>query len=674
MIDQATVNRILDAANILEVVSDFVSLRRRGVNYVGLCPFHDEKTPSFSVSPSKGICKCFSCGKGGSAVHFIMEHEQMSYYEALKYLAKKYNIEVQERELSDEEKKAQGDRESMLILNTFAQEYFSSLLFNHIDGKSIGMAYFRERGFRDDIIQKFKLGYALEQRDAFATEALKAGYKKEYLLKTGLCLESQTGQMNDRFRGRVIFPVFSLSGKVIAFGGRVLKKTDKTAKYVNSPESEVYHKSNELYGIFQAKQAIVKNDKCFLVEGYTDVLSMHQAGIENVVASSGTSLTTGQIRLIHRFTDNITVLYDGDSAGIKASLRGIDLILKEGMNIKVVLLPDGDDPDSFSKKQSAASFTEYINSHETDFIRFKTNLLLESAGEDPIQRASLISDTVQSIAIIPDTIVRSVYIKECSRLLDVDEQVLIKEVNKTRYRQIQKEKEEITPLPPGQESETINEAIAQKIQTAQPSDSSLKEDSPAQPAPSSPFDRYERTLIRYVVRYGEDVLFTATEEEGQEPVQYRVATYIEKELQGDDISLQNTLYAQILKEACQHISSEEHFCCERYFISHPENPVSQLAVDLVSEKYQLSKYHSKFQKIETEREQLFHLVPRAIFELKDAIIKQERKRLNEQLKKASSENDFEKILQTMGEIAQLDEIKAILAKELGERIIIKPNI
>lgn len=674
MIDQATVNRILDAANILEVVSDFVSLRRRGVNYVGLCPFHDEKTPSFSVSPSKGICKCFSCGKGGSAVHFIMEHEQMSYYEALKYLAKKYNIEVQERELSDEEKKAQGDRESMLILNTFAQEYFSNLLFNHIDGKSIGMAYFRERGFRDDIIQKFKLGYALEQRDAFATEALKAGYKKEYLLKTGLCLESQTGQMNDRFRGRVIFPVFSLSGKVIAFGGRVLKKTDKTAKYVNSPESEVYHKSNELYGIFQAKQAIVKNDKCFLVEGYTDVLSMHQAGIENVVASSGTSLTTGQIRLIHRFTDNITVLYDGDSAGIKASLRGIDLILKEGMNIKVVLLPDGDDPDSFSKKQSAASFTEYINSHETDFIRFKTNLLLESAGEDPIQRASLISDTVQSIAIIPDTIVRSVYIKECSRLLDVDEQVLIKEINKTRYRQIQKEKEEITPLPPGQESETINEAIAQKIQTEHPSDSPQKEDVPTQPAPSSPFDRYERTLIRYVVRYGEDILFTVTEEEGEEPVQYRVASYIEKELKGDEIALQNALYAQILKEACQHIASGENFCCERYFISHPENAISQLAVDLVSEKYQLSKYHSKFQKIETEREQLFHLVPRAIFELKDAIIKQERKRLNEQLKKASSENDFEKIRQTMGKIAQLDEIKSLLAKELGERIIIKPNI
>ena len=358
MIDQATVDRIIDAANILDVVSDFVTLRKRGVNYIGLCPFHDEKTPSFSVSPSKGICKCFSCGKGGSAVHFIMEHEQLSYYEALKYLAKKYNIEIKERELTDEEKQMQSDRESMLIVNSFAQEYFTNILFEHAEGRSVGLAYFHERGFRDDIIKKFSLGYSLEQRDALFKEAEKRGYKKDYLLKTGLCLEGQNGYVSDRFRGRVIFPVFSLSGKVLAFGGRILKKDDKMAKYVNSPESEVYHKSNELYGIYHAKQSIVKNDCCFLVEGYTDVLSMHQSGIENVVASSGTSLTPGQIRLIHRFTNNIIVLYDGDAAGIKASLRGIDLILKEGMNIKVVLLTDGDDQDSFSRKKSPASFTE----------------------------------------------------------------------------------------------------------------------------------------------------------------------------------------------------------------------------------------------------------------------------------------------------------------------------
>ena len=437
MIDQATVDKIIDSANILEVVSDFVTLRKRGVNYVGLCPFHDEKTPSFSVSPSKGICKCFSCGKGGSAVHFIMEHEQLSYYEALKYLAKKYNIEIEERELSDEEKQIKSDRESMLIVNSFAQEYFSNILFQHSEGRSVGLAYFHERGFRDDIIHKFALGYSLEQRDALAIEAKKRGYKEEYLLKTGLCLEGQNGYISDRFRGRVIFPVFSLSGKVLAFGGRVLRKSDKLAKYVNSPESEVYHKSNVLYGIYQAKQSIVKNDNCFLVEGYTDVLSMHQAGVENVVASSGTSLTPGQIRLIHRFTNNITVIYDGDAAGIKASLRGIDLILKEGMNIKVVLLPDGDDPDSFAKKQSASSFTEYIKNHEVDFIRFKTNLLLDSAGNDPIKRAELISDIVQSIAIIPDTIVRSVYTKECSRLMEISEEVLLREINKIKLSQLQ---------------------------------------------------------------------------------------------------------------------------------------------------------------------------------------------------------------------------------------------
>ncbi len=344
MIDQATVDKILDSANIVEVVSDFVTLRKRGVNYIGLCPFHDEKTPSFSVSPSKNICKCFSCGKGGSAVHFIMEHEQMTYYEALKYLARKYNIEVHEREQSEEEKQQQSKRESMLIVNAFAQEYFSNILFNHAEGRSIGLSYFHERGFRDDIIKKFGLGYSLDQRDALYNESRKRGYKKEYLLSTGLCLENGDGQISDRFRGRVIFPIYSLSGKVLAFGGRILKKNEKMAKYVNSPDSDIYHKSHELYGIYQAKQAIVKQDNCFLVEGYTDVLSMHQSGIENVVASSGTSLTPGQIRLIHRFTNNVTVLYDGDAAGIKASLRGIDMLLKEGLHIKVVLLPDGDDP------------------------------------------------------------------------------------------------------------------------------------------------------------------------------------------------------------------------------------------------------------------------------------------------------------------------------------------
>ena len=663
MIDQATVDRIIDAANILDVVSDFVTLRKRGVNYIGLCPFHDEKTPSFSVSPSKGICKCFSCGKGGSAVHFIMEHEQLSYYEALKYLAKKYNIEIKERELTDEEKQMQSDRESMLIVNSFAQEYFTNILFEHAEGRSVGLAYFHERGFRDDIIKKFSLGYSLEQRDALFKEAEKRGYKKDYLLKTGLCLEGQNGYVSDRFRGRVIFPVFSLSGKVLAFGGRILKKDDKMAKYVNSPESEVYHKSNELYGIYHAKQSIVKNDCCFLVEGYTDVLSMHQSGIENVVASSGTSLTPGQIRLIHRFTNNIIVLYDGDAAGIKASLRGIDLILKEGMNIKVVLLPDGDDPDSFSRKQSAASFTEYIKSHEVDFIRFKTNLLLESAGEDPIKRAALITDIVQSISIIPDAIVRSVYTKECSRLLDVNEEILLREVNKKKFDQITKEN---TPS---------KDNIAAEAEVTKKSDDNTEQDISSENAPdlprrraASPLDTFERSLVRYMIRYGHRIIFSCPDEETGQTFDWAVLPYIMADLQQDEIEFQHPLYSQMAREAGDKYESEgEHL--ERYFLSHPDPEISKTAVDMVSEKYQLSKIHTKFQKVETEEERLAELVPRALFELKNAIVCMNIKKLRDEIKKAGKEKDTARITELMSEITALNGVKAALAKQLGERII-----
>ena len=663
MIDQATVDKIIDAANILDVVSDFVTLRKRGVNYIGLCPFHDEKTPSFSVSPSKGICKCFSCGKGGSAVHFIMEHEQLSYYEALKYLAKKYNIEIKERELTDEEKQVQSDRESMLIVNSFAQEYFTNILFEHAEGRSVGLAYFHERGFRDDIIKKFSLGYSLEQRDALFKEAEKRGYKKDYLLKTGLCLEGQNGYISDRFRGRVIFPVFSLSGKVLAFGGRILKKDDKMAKYVNSPESEVYHKSNELYGIYHAKQAIVKNDCCFLVEGYTDVLSMHQSGIENVVASSGTSLTPGQIRLIHRFTNNIIVLYDGDAAGIKASLRGIDLILKEGMNIKVVLLPDGDDPDSFSRKQSATSFTEYIKSHEVDFIRFKTNLLLESAGEDPIKRAALITDIVQSISIIPDAIVRSVYTKECSRLLDVNEEVLLREVNKKKFDQITKE------------SISSKDNVATEAEAVKKTDDNTEQVISTESIPelpkrriASPLDTFERALVRYMIRYGHRVIFSCPDEETGQTFDWAVLPYIMADLQQDEIEFQHPLYSQMAHEAVDKYESEgEHL--ERYFLSHPDPEISKTAVDMVSEKYQLSKIHTKFQKVETEEERLAELVPRALFELKNAIVCMNIKKLRDEIKKAGKEKDTARITELMGEITALNGVKAALAKQLGERII-----
>ena len=432
MLDQNTIDRINDAARIQEVVSDYVTLRKRGVNLIGLCPFHDEKTPSFTVSPAKGIFKCFGCGKGGNSVNFIMEHEQINYYDALKFLAKKYSIEFEERELTPEEQAVRNDRESMFLVNEFALKYFSNTLHNHIDGKAVGLSYFRERGFRDDIIKKFQLGYSLDQRDAFSLSAQREGMKKDYLVKTGLSMQQENGQLSDRFRGRVMFPVHSLSGKVVAFGGRILKKDDKMAKYVNSPESEIYHKGNELYGIFFAKNAIVRNDRCFLVEGYTDVISMHQNGIENVVASSGTALTPGQIRLIHRFTDNITVIYDGDAAGIKASLRGIDLLLEEGLNIKVLLLPDGEDPDSYASKHSSADFIDFVDRESTDFIHFKTGLLLKDAGNDPVKRAALVLDIVRSISIIPNQVIRAEYVKACSTLLRVEEAMLYHEINKLK--------------------------------------------------------------------------------------------------------------------------------------------------------------------------------------------------------------------------------------------------
>ena len=434
MIDRETVDRILDAADIVDVVSDFVSLRRRGANFIGLCPFHDEKTPSFSVSPAKQICHCFGCGKGGSPVNFVMEHEQMSYAEALRYLAKKYNIEVHEKELTSEEKAAQTERESMLVINDYAAQYFENQLHNTTEGKDIGLSYFYERGFNDDTIKKFRLGYSPEDRRAFYTDATGKGYNKKFLFDVGLCIDDRRGGGFDRFHGRVMFPVMNIAGKIIAFGGRTLKKTKEVAKYFNSPESTVYVKNRELYGLFQSKRAIVKEDKCFLVEGYTDVISMHQAGIENVVASSGTSLTEGQIRAIHRFTKNVTVLYDGDSAGIKASLRGIDMLLAEGLNIKVLLLPQGEDPDSFARTHSASELKQYIADNEADFISFKTKILLEGTERDPIKRAAVIGDVVKSISVIPDAIARSVYARECSIQLGISEDVLLREIQKNIAR------------------------------------------------------------------------------------------------------------------------------------------------------------------------------------------------------------------------------------------------
>ena len=667
MIDQATIDRILDAAQIVEVVSDFVTLRKRGVNYVGLCPFHNEKTPSFSVSPSKGLCKCFSCGKGGNAVHFIMEHEQMSYPEALRYLAKKYNIEIKERELTNEEKEVQSNRESMFIVNNFARDYFQNILKNHVDGRSIGLAYFRQRGFRDDIIDKFQLGFSTEGRDALAQEALRKGFKQEFLVKTGLCYETDDHKLRDRFWGRVMFPVHTLSGKVVAFGGRVLStENKKLAKYVNSPESEIYHKSNELYGIYFAKQAIVKQDRCFLVEGYTDVISMHQSGVENVVASSGTSLTPGQIRLIHRFTNNITVLYDGDMAGIKASIRGIDMLLEEGMNIKVCLLPDGDDPDSFARKHNATEFQNFIQEHETDFIRFKAQLLMEDAGKDPMKRAELINDIVRSIAVIPEAIVRDVYIKECGQLLRIEDKLLVSEVAKRRELQAEKGNKPIAsnnaptpqpgemppPCPPEEmEADTYQSFIPQEGKEGQE------------------FYKYERLIIQMIVRYGEKVMCNLTDEEGNE-VPVTVVEYVINDLKEDELAFHNPLHRRILSEASEHIHDQE-FASERFFVAHPDPKISTIATELASDRYQLSKYHSKTQKLVTDEERLYEMVPMLMINFKNAIVAEELKHIMYALQDPSIANDNAQCDAVMQRYKEMKEIQNLMAKRLGDRVVLR---
>lgn len=719
MIDQPTIDRILDAANIVDVVSEFVTLRKRGINYVGLCPFHTDKTPSFYVSPAKNICKCFACGEGGTAVHFIMKHEQLNYFDALRYLAKKYNIEIQERELTDKEKQRKSDRESMLIVNSWAQQYFTTQLYEHVEGKTVGLRYFAERGFREDTIRKFQLGYSLDKRDALYKEATKNGYKKEFLEKTGLVIAYDNGGVNDRFRGRVIFPVHTLSGKVVAFGGRVLKKDEKTAKYVNSPESEIYHKSNELYGIYFAKQAIVKEDRCFLVEGYTDVISMHQAGIENVVASSGTALTQGQIRLIHRFTSNITVLYDGDAAGIKAALRGIDLLLEDGMNVKVVLLPDGEDPDSFARKHNASQFSEFIKQSETDFIRFKTRLLLDDAGTDPIKRSSLITDIIRTVAIIPDNIARSIYIRECSAMMEIDEQVLLNEVNKIRLSKEERQNmqgqatppvsntmsmipeypdlpgyqpvagdsflppddtvplpDDYMPPPPPPEEYPMEESgpmdvpppdypPAQPPQTVQP----VQPVQTGQPK-RSPYEVYELTLLKYIVRYGEQILFDYVDEETNEHIVMRVAEYIRYDLERDDLTFYTPIIKSMLDEAADKCKTEG-FIASRYFLAHPDPNVSRLAANLISEKYQLSKYHSKYRELEQEQDKLDQLVTREIYAMKDAYILRQIKETQLGIKEAHAQGNEDKVFELMKQLTRLNEIKNVLSKELGERIVLK---
>ncbi len=637
MIDHNTVQKILDAAHIEEVVGDFVSLRRRGVNLIGLCPFHNEKTPSFTVSPAKNICHCFGCGKGGGPVNFIMEHESLSYVDALRYLAKKYGIEIVEKEETAEEIARRSSRENMFALNAFALKYFSDTLHNTEEGKSIGIGYFRERGFRDDTIKKFQLGYCPDRFEAVSVEALKEGFSRQTLIDTGLCTENQRGGLTDRFRGRVIFPVHTVSGQVVAFGGRVLKKTENTAKYVNSPESEIYHKSSELYGLYFAKNAIQRADVCYLVEGYTDVISMHQAGVENVVASSGTSLTTGQIRLIHRFTSNIVVLYDGDAAGIKASIRGIDMLLEEGMNVEVVLLPDGEDPDSFSRSQDSTQFIDYINRHKTNFILFKTQLLLGEAGNDPIKKAALIGDIVESISKIQDTIKQAIYIKDCARQFDIREEVLIKEVAKR------------------QKSHAVNAPQAAAVQ-----ENAAVEHETASSAKVRPYTfKEERQLLRYLLRHSNDIIEINS---NGERIPITVIDYIAGSIEADGIPFQYPLHIQILDEALSCTTD-----LRTYFLNHPDVEVQNYVFSLVEDRYEKSAMYQRQESDAEKRERLSSEVQTVMFEYRFAIIKRRCSVVKEQIEAATAVGDNEKVDELLTELQTLNQQRRQISAILGGR-------
>lgn len=679
MIDQPTVERILDTAQIVDVVSDFVTLKKRGVNYVGLCPFHDDKTPSMYVSPAKGIFKCFACGKAGNAAGFVMEHEQMSWPEALRYLANKYNIQIQERELSDEERQSQSEREGLFTINQFARDYFKRQLHESEEGRNVGLAYFRGRGFRDDIIEKFQLGYSLERRDALATEALKNGYKKEGLVKTGLCFETDDHRLRDRFWGRVIFPFHTLSGKVVAFGGRVLSRETKgvSQKYVNSPESEIFTKGNNLYGLYLAKQAIMKKDRCFLVEGYTDVISMHQSGIENVVASSGTALTEAQIRLIHRFTSNITVLYDGDEAGIHAALRGTDLLLAEGMNVKVCLLPDGDDPDSFARKHNATEYQDFIEQNETDFIRFKTRLLMRDAERDPIKRAELIGSLMESISVIPEAIVRDIYIKECAQMLQMDDKILVSEVAKRREkhaddeakrRERERNREQIVPL-----ADKPQEQTEEVVPPPSPEDWNTPEVPMPQPAApdraSQEFEAYERMLAEIIVRYGGRVMCEKEKEKVDANDAISVIAYISQELRRDELKFHHPVYQLILEEAERH-KDDEDFNSEHFFINHSNPEISRMSVNLVSNRYQLSKYHFKNQTVVNDGDRLLELVPILVTNFKYAVVSARLKYLIKQLQNPEIADDDKQCNAIMTEYSELMEVQRVMAKNLGERVVL----
>ena len=662
MIDHATIERIKDAANIVEVVSEFVTLRKSGSNYKGLCPFHDEKTPSFYVSPARGTCHCFGCGKGGNPVGFIMEHEQMTYPEALRWLARKYHIEIKERELSDDEKREQSERESMFIVNEWAASYFQHLMHDTADGVAIGMQYFRSRGFRDDIVSKFQLGFDSTDRRALAQEALRKGYKEDFLLKTGICYKNDRGELIDRYAGRVIFPWIGISGKVVGFGGRLLDSRTKgvNQKYVNSPDSDIYHKDRELYGIYQAKKAIAKEDRVYMVEGYTDVISMHQCGIENVVANSGTALSVHQIHILHRFTSNITLLYDGDAAGIHAALRGTDMLLSEGMNLKVLLLPDGDDPDSFARKHSAEDFRKYIEEHQTDFIEFKTDLLLRNE-RDPLKRSEAINSVVRSISFVTNPILRDTYLHDCSVRMGINEATLINTLNNF----IRSNREETaSSLNNSQSTQTATQNSKLKIQNS--------------PSPLQQASKVEQMLVELVVRNGDTIIYNNVETEDGTTVNLNVAQYIAYNLGVDGLKFANPLNSRILDEAVNH-AGDENFCAEQFFLHHSDIEISRIATDLCMDKYQLLDEQKAARadeeknadelrveeenRIEALRQQAEHL-------LNDFRMDYLEQRLRDLKRDISlAVNDPERLQQLMEEYKTTHELRSQLARLLGNNII-----
>ena len=659
MIPRDVIEHIFSAAKIEEVVSDYVTLRKRGANLIGLCPFHNEKTGSFTVSPSKGIYKCFGCGVSGNAVGFVMAMEQCSFADAIKQLGKKYHIEVPERQMTAEEQQRQDDRESMFVVNDFANKWFQEQLWETEEGQAIGLSYFRERGLRDDIIRKYQLGYSPEKGSPLATALKKKGFSERFILNdvdtkigVGVVGKSEDGRIYDRFRDRVMFPIFTVSGKPVAFAGRILKKKDNVGKYVNSPDSLIYSKTNELYGLFQAKQAISRADRCYLVEGQMDVISMFQSGIENVVASGGTALTKPQIRLIQRFTSNITVLYDGDAAGIHAALRGIDMFLEEGFNVKVVLLPDGEDPDSFAQSHDSTEFIQYIEEHQTDFIRFKMALLSKEAGDDPYKRAALIKDITSSIAIIPDIITRQVYIKDCSDRLHMSEKVLTTEVVNLRRKKIE-EHNKAKDREAEQAATTVEPTAESTETTATP----VNPTSPVNPtpikAPKSALDQNFYNLMQLVVRYGE------------RPIQvgdtiYSIGEIIIYTIEEDEIKAPEPVYQAIIDEFKRHCK-DEGFKAEEFFKFHPDQAISALAIDMIAEKYQYASFNHEGR--------LGELVTQFLYEIKLTVINQQIEELEQNLKEAQASGNWDRQMQLLAYQPQLLQARNDLCKLLGNRVI-----